>query len=68
MVISTTRRRPMALALIVLAIGSVVAGYVGLPHVLGGSNRFEHFLEPSFGRRTAARGSRPSHGAPKLHC
>ena len=38
----------MALALIVLAIGSVVAGYVGLPHALGGSNRFEQFLEPSF--------------------
>jgi NADH-quinone oxidoreductase subunit L len=32
----------MAFALIVLAIGSVVAGWVGL----GG--RFEHFLEPSF--------------------
>jgi NADH-quinone oxidoreductase subunit L len=32
----------MAIALIVLAIGSVVAGYVGL----GG--RLEHFLEPSF--------------------
>jgi NADH-quinone oxidoreductase subunit L len=39
---------PMALALIVLALGSVVAGYVGLPAVLGGGNRFEHFLEPSF--------------------
>jgi NADH-quinone oxidoreductase subunit L len=37
----------MALALIVLAIGSVLAGYVGLPPVLGGS-RLEHFLEPSF--------------------
>jgi NADH-quinone oxidoreductase subunit L len=33
----------MALALIVLAIGSVAAGWVGI----GG--RFEHFLEPSFG-------------------
>jgi NADH-quinone oxidoreductase subunit L len=33
---------PMAIALVVLAIGSVVAGYAGL----GG--RFEHFLEPSF--------------------
>src|SRR5437867_2609936 len=33
---------PMALALIVLAAGSILAGYVGL----GG--RFEHFLEPSF--------------------
>jgi NADH-quinone oxidoreductase subunit L len=38
----------MALALIVLAIGSVFAGYIGLPHALGGSNRLEQFLEPSF--------------------
>jgi NADH-quinone oxidoreductase subunit L len=36
----------MALALIVLAVGSVFAGYVGL----GG--RFEHFLEPSFAPQT----------------
>jgi NADH-quinone oxidoreductase subunit L len=28
--------------------GSVVAGYVGVPVVLGGSNHIEHFLEPSF--------------------
>jgi NADH-quinone oxidoreductase subunit L len=39
----------MALVLIALAVGSVVAGYVGFPAALGGSNRFEHFLEPSFG-------------------
>lgn len=38
----------MAFALIVLAIGSVLAGYVGVPAVLGGSNHIEHFLEPSF--------------------
>jgi NADH-quinone oxidoreductase subunit L len=38
----------MALALIVLAVGSVVAGYVGLPRVLGGSDAFARFLEPSF--------------------
>ena len=38
----------MAMALIVLAIGSVVAGYVGVPAVLGGSNGIEHYLEPSF--------------------
>ena len=37
----------MAFALIVLAIGSVVAGYAGL------SNRFEMYLEPSFAVRTA---------------
>jgi NADH-quinone oxidoreductase subunit L len=39
---------PMAFALIVLAIGSVVAGYVGRPPVLGGSDWFARFLEPSF--------------------
>jgi NADH-quinone oxidoreductase subunit L len=43
----------MALALIVLAAGSAVAGYAGLPAVLGGSNRFERFLEPSFGVHAA---------------
>jgi NADH-quinone oxidoreductase subunit L len=38
----------MAVALIVLAIGSVVAGYVGLPSALGGGDWFARFLEPSF--------------------
>ena len=38
----------MALPLILLAVGSVVAGYVGVPHALGGSNRIETFLHPSF--------------------
>ncbi|MEO8260280.1 MAG: proton-conducting transporter membrane subunit, partial [Acidobacteriota bacterium] len=38
----------MALALIVLAAGSIFAGYVGVPPALGGSNRIEQFLEPSF--------------------
>jgi NADH-quinone oxidoreductase subunit L len=38
----------MALALIVLAVGAAVAGYVGLPAVLGGSDWFARFLEPSF--------------------
>jgi NADH-quinone oxidoreductase subunit L len=39
----------MALALIVLAIGSVVAGYAGLPSLLGGGDWFARYLEPSFG-------------------
>jgi NADH-quinone oxidoreductase subunit L len=39
---------PMAAALVVLAIGSVVAGYVGVPHALGGHNQIDTFLEPSF--------------------
>ena len=41
--------RPMAMALVVLAAGSIVAGYIGLPSALGGSNRIERFLAPSFG-------------------
>jgi NADH-quinone oxidoreductase subunit L len=38
----------MAFALICLAVGSVIAGYAGLPAVLGGSDWFGRFLEPSF--------------------
>ena len=38
----------MAIPLILLAVGSVAAGYVGVPHALGGQNRIEAFLEPSF--------------------
>jgi NADH-quinone oxidoreductase subunit L len=47
----------MALALIVLAGGSVLAGYVGYPRALGGANRIERFLEPSFGGGGTARAS-----------
>ena len=39
--------KPMAFALIALTVGSVLAGYIGLPHALGGSNRIEKWLEPS---------------------
>jgi NADH-quinone oxidoreductase subunit L len=38
----------MALALIVLALGSVVAGYIGVPHALGGHNQLATWLEPAF--------------------
>jgi NADH-quinone oxidoreductase subunit L len=36
--------------LVVLAICSVFAGWLGLPHSLGGTNRFEKFLEPVFAK------------------
>jgi NADH-quinone oxidoreductase subunit L len=39
----------MALALVVLAAGSIVAGYAGLPAVLGGGDPLGHFLQPSVG-------------------
>jgi NADH-quinone oxidoreductase subunit L len=38
----------MAIALVVLALGSVLAGYAGVPAALGGSDRFSRYLEPSF--------------------
>jgi NADH-quinone oxidoreductase subunit L len=49
----------MAAALIVLAVGSVAAGFIGVPAALGGSNRIEHFLAPSF----SAHGAVDDHGA-----
>jgi NADH-quinone oxidoreductase subunit L len=44
----------MAFALIVLAIGSVLAGYIGVPHALGGHNTLGEWLAPSFGAPNAA--------------
>jgi NADH-quinone oxidoreductase subunit L len=41
--------RVMTVPLIILAGLSVIGGYVGIPHVLGGGNRFEKFLEPVMG-------------------
>ncbi len=38
----------MAIPLVILALGSIGAGYVGVPHALGGENRIESFLESSF--------------------
>jgi NADH-quinone oxidoreductase subunit L len=58
----------MALVLVVLAIGSVVAGYVGVPAAIGGNNYIEHYLHPSF----VAHGTSDASGhaedvAPGLH-
>ncbi|MGD0233528.1 MAG: NADH-quinone oxidoreductase subunit L [Syntrophorhabdales bacterium] len=39
----------MTIPLMILAVLSVVGGYVGVPHILGGANRIEQFLEPVFG-------------------
>jgi len=38
--------RTMTVPLVALAVLSVVGGWIGWPASLGGSNRFEHFLEP----------------------
>ena len=38
----------MTLPLQLLALGAILAGFVGVPAALGGGNAIEHFLEPSF--------------------
>jgi NADH-quinone oxidoreductase subunit L len=40
--------KSMTIPLIVLAIGSVLAGYLGIPAWMHGTNVFEHWLEPVF--------------------
>jgi len=42
--------KSMTVPLVILAICSIFAGYLGLPHSLGGSNRFGKFLEPVFAK------------------
>jgi NADH-quinone oxidoreductase subunit L len=39
----------MTVPLMILAILSIVGGYVGIPHVLGGANHFHEFLAPVVG-------------------
>jgi NADH-quinone oxidoreductase subunit L len=62
----------MALALIVLAIGSLAAGWIGLPHALGGHNRLHAWLEPAFtapagGEAVAAEGAAAETAAAEDH-
>ncbi len=49
----------MAIPLILLAVGSIVAGYVGVPHAIGGSNRIESFLHPAFEAHPASHETPP---------
>jgi NADH-quinone oxidoreductase subunit L len=42
--------KTMTIPLVILAICAVGAGWLGMPHSLGGSNRFENFLEPVFAK------------------
>jgi len=52
--------RVMTIPLIVLAIGAIASGWIGWPESLGGTNRFEKWLEPVIWRRGEAAGA---HGA-----
>jgi len=59
----------MTLPLSILAVLSVIGGWVGIPAVLGGSNLFEHWLAPVFqpvaaaGAHAAAAGAHGAEGA-----
>ena len=50
--------RVMVIPLVILAVLSVVGGYVGVPGSLGGNNRFDKFLGPVF------HGSAPANAQP----
>ena len=41
--------KTMTIPLMTLAFFAAVAGYLGVPHALGGSNRIEHYLDPVMG-------------------
>jgi len=46
--------KSMTVPLVILAVLSFVGGWIGWPAALGGSNRFERFLEPVIARQAAA--------------
>jgi NADH-quinone oxidoreductase subunit L len=50
----------MTIPLVILAIGSVFAGFLGVPEVLGGGAHFEHWLAPIVTH--AAHGAEHGHG------
>jgi NADH-quinone oxidoreductase subunit L len=56
---------PMTFPLMALAIGAVVAGFVGIPAAIGGSDALEHFLQPSFTAQRVDAGARALAGEPE---
>ncbi len=56
--------KSMTIPLSILAVFSIIGGYVGIPHVLGGSNRFERFLEPVFSGHSGGAHAAAAHNAP----
>ncbi len=53
--------KSMTIPLMALALGAILVGYLGVPASLGGSNRFEKFLEPVFA--SEAEGATTTHAA-----
>ena len=57
----------MALALIILAAGSVAAGYIGVPHALGGHNALHEWLSPVFETAIAHAPAEAAHAPVEAH-
>jgi len=51
----------MTIPLVILAILSVVGGWVGVPAILGGSNRIERYIEPVFEAAAPVLAGLPEH-------
>ena len=58
--------RSMTIPLVILAVLSIVGGWVGIPAALGGGNWFEHFLEPVFAPRVTLAVAEHSHAVELL--
>ncbi|HKH99393.1 MAG TPA: NADH-quinone oxidoreductase subunit L [Candidatus Sulfotelmatobacter sp.] len=54
--------KSMTVPLVILAFFSITAGYLGVSPSLGGSNRFEKFLEPVFANHVEAEAPAPEEG------
>ena len=54
---------PMTFPLMALAVGAIVAGFVGIPVAIGGGNAIEKFLEPSFTASASVEAGEGAHAA-----
>jgi NADH-quinone oxidoreductase subunit L len=52
----------MTVPLAILALLSIIGGWVGVPAAMGGHNEIEHFLEPVFSTGAIAEAATTSHG------
>ncbi len=63
----------MTMPLVILAVLSLAGGWIGIPHFMGGSNHFEHWLEPVFHHEQVVHAdahaphAEPGHGEARIH-
>lgn len=55
--------RVMTIPLVILAVLSLVGGWIGIPHILGATNYFASWLEPVFAQTQGLMKSGVAHGA-----